>query len=78
MNPAIDASLIVVYGSWNWGSGQPSGTVKDVKEEETEIKSKNNKPVSASLPCICSCQLVQAGYTEAFPLLMLSDQEEGR
>ncbi|KAK9893829.1 hypothetical protein P389DRAFT_174716 [Cystobasidium minutum MCA 4210] len=31
--------------SWNWGSGQPSGTVKDVKEEDTEIKSKNNKPI---------------------------------
>ena len=30
---------------WNWGGGAPSGTVKDVKEEETTIKSKNNKDV---------------------------------
>ena len=30
---------------WKWGGGAPSGTVKDVKEEETTIKSKNNKDV---------------------------------
>lgn len=30
---------------WNWGSGQPSGTVKDVREEDTSIELKNGKEV---------------------------------
>ncbi|KAL7007283.1 hypothetical protein EMMF5_003122 [Cystobasidiomycetes sp. EMM_F5] len=31
--------------SWNWGSGQPSGTVKDVKTEDATIESKNGKEI---------------------------------
>lgn len=40
--------LLLTYSSHSWGGGAPSGTVKDVKEEETTIKSKNNKDVCGS------------------------------
>jgi len=59
LDDGIDGSVYIQYvpqrNSWNWGSGHPTGTVKDVKEEDTEIKSKNNKTVGfRSLPLFSS------------------------
>ena len=35
--------------SWNWGSGQPSGTVEAVVPEEHSIESKNGKEIKSQL-----------------------------
>lgn len=42
---ALRSSCSTLPNRWNWGNGHPSGTVKDVREEDTEIESKNGKPV---------------------------------
>ena len=38
-----ESFLLVPPG--NWGSGKPAGIIKDVKTEDTVIKSKNNKDI---------------------------------
>lgn len=77
-------SVVPLLNRWNWGNGHPSGTVKDVKEEDTEIESKNGKPVRISSNIHWS-QSTQSKLIPVFSLhsgrfvpWMCTDQEEGR
>lgn len=45
MSSDVEWSVDERCTSWNWGSGSPSGTVKDVKTDEATIESKKGNEI---------------------------------
>ncbi|KHN94506.1 DNA-binding protein [Metarhizium album ARSEF 1941] len=54
--------------SWNWGQGQPEGTVKDVKHEKASVTTKKGNTVSRDGTAEDPAVVIDAGQSKAVKL----------